>query len=184
MSGGYPVPQRIGDAERDRAVQFLQEHHSQGRLDPTEFDERMTAALRAKTQADLDRLFTDLPSPTPRSPGSDVAPLAGQPPASQPSAPASVVPKRLWGAIDIVVGAIWPITLLVLFALHWDPWYLIFVPIIVSSIWGRRKAQERADHERIERANRHQLGHEGMHGGDGAEDDGTDPGRPRNSPDR
>jgi hypothetical protein len=72
----------------------------------------------------------------------------------------------------------------VLFALHWDPWYLIFVPIIVSSIWGRRKAQERAEHERIERANRHQLGHDGMHGGDGAKDDGTDPGRPRNSPDR
>jgi hypothetical protein len=172
VSGGYPVPQRIGDAERDQAVQFLQEHHSQGRLDPAEFDDRMTAALRAKTQADLDRLFSDLPSPTPRSPGKDVAPAASR----QPAPPAPIA-KRVWGAVDIVVGAIWPITLLVLFALHWHPWYLIFVPIIVSSIWGQRRAQHRAEQERIEKARRQQLGP-----GNGPDGDGNGDGGPGQTP--
>ncbi|GAB3920032.1 hypothetical protein GCM10011575_35660 [Microlunatus endophyticus] len=152
VSGGYPVPQRIGDAERDQAAQFLQDHHAQGRLDPAEFDERLTAALQAKTQADLDRLFTDLPSPTPRSPGQAVEPAK-----PQPATPAVPVSKRVWGAMDVVAGAIWPITLIALFALRWHPWYLIFIPIIVSSIWGRRRAQENAERERLEAERKRQL---------------------------
>lgn len=162
------MPQRIGDAERDQAAQFLQDHHAEGRLDPTEFDERLTAALQAKTQADLDRLFIDLPSPTPRSPGKAVAPVN-----PQPAAPPVPVSKRVWGAVDVVVGAIWPITLIVLFALHWGPWYLIFVPIIVSSIWGGRRAQENAERERLEKERKRQLGQ-----GDSGPEDGSDPGTP------
>lgn len=54
-------PLRIGDAERDRAVSQLQEHLSAGRLDATEFDERIGDALKARTQPELDRLFADLP---------------------------------------------------------------------------------------------------------------------------
>ena len=166
------MPQRIGDAERDQAAQFLQDHHAEGRLDPAEFDERLTAALQAKTQADLDRLFTDLPSPTPRSPGKAVA--AANP---QPTAPPVPVSKRVWGAVDIIVGAIWPITLIALFALNWHPWYLIFVPIIVSSIWGRRRAQENAERERLEKERKRQLGQ----GGSGPED-GSGPGTPTYRP--
>lgn len=169
MSGSSPVPQRIGDAERDQAAQFLQDHHAQGRLDPTEFDERLTAALQAKTQADLDRLFIDLPSPTPRSPGKAVAPVN-----PQPAAAPVTVSKQDWGAGDVIVGAIWPITIIVLFAVHWQPWYLIFVPVIVSSIWGgRRRVQENAERERLENERKRQLGQ----GGSGPEG-GRGPGSP------
>jgi len=168
VSGSYPGPQRIGDAERDQATQFLQDHHAQGRLDPAEFDERMSAALQAKTQADLDRLFTDLPSPTPRSPGQSVEPIE-----PQPAVPPVPVSKRVWGAVDVVVGAIWPITLIVLFATHWNAWYLIFIPIIVSSMWGRRRAQENAERERLEKERRRHLGP-----GDSGPVDGGGPGTP------
>ena len=64
---GTPEPRsiRIGTAERERAVMALGEHFAQGRLDPEEFEQRMTAAYAARTAADLDRLFDDLPRPTP-----------------------------------------------------------------------------------------------------------------------
>ena len=52
---------RIGNAERDRAADLLGEHFRAGRLDVTEYDERITAAYQAKTDADLAPLFADLP---------------------------------------------------------------------------------------------------------------------------
>jgi hypothetical protein len=42
----------------------VQEAFAEGRLDDAEFDERMRAALTARTHADLDILLTDLPAAT------------------------------------------------------------------------------------------------------------------------
>lgn len=61
MSQPEPSAQRIGDAERDLAVTELREHHAAGRIDATEFEDRMDAALHARTQGELDVLFADLP---------------------------------------------------------------------------------------------------------------------------
>ncbi|MGI8881161.1 MAG: DUF1707 SHOCT-like domain-containing protein [Jatrophihabitans sp.] len=55
---------RIGNAERDRAAELLGEHFRAGRLDVVEYDERVSAAYAAYTDADLLPLFTDLPKPT------------------------------------------------------------------------------------------------------------------------
>ena len=60
-----PVPQRIGDTDRDQAADALREHLAQGRISQDEFDERMSVALSAKTAADLEPLFADLPEPRP-----------------------------------------------------------------------------------------------------------------------
>jgi hypothetical protein len=49
------------DRERDEAVQRLQTAFAEGRLDDQAFDERMRAALAARTRADLAPLFVDLP---------------------------------------------------------------------------------------------------------------------------
>jgi Domain of unknown function (DUF1707) len=59
----YPgrPPLRIGDAERDVALRELGDHFAAGRIDETEFDERASAALAARTQPELDVLFADLP---------------------------------------------------------------------------------------------------------------------------
>jgi len=51
----------VSDAERDAVVTELGEHFGQGRLDQTEFDERVTKALSARTRRDLGGLLADLP---------------------------------------------------------------------------------------------------------------------------
>lgn len=52
---------RVGDAERDSAIEALNEHWRAGRLDPAEHERRTTKAHSAVTRADLDELFADLP---------------------------------------------------------------------------------------------------------------------------
>ncbi len=61
----HPSNLRITDTEREAAVQALNRHHAEGRLDITEWDERITNAYQARTRGDLDTLFTDLPHPEP-----------------------------------------------------------------------------------------------------------------------
>jgi DUF1707 SHOCT-like domain len=53
------------DAERDQAAARLQAAFAEGRLNDTEFDERMRAALTARTRTDLAGLMDDLPSESP-----------------------------------------------------------------------------------------------------------------------
>jgi Domain of unknown function (DUF1707) len=55
---------RASDRERDAVVQRVQQAFAEGRLDDTEFDERMRAALTARMHADLDVLLADLPAET------------------------------------------------------------------------------------------------------------------------
>lgn len=72
-----PDSVRASDSERDAAAGRLQAAFAEGRLGDAEFDERMRAALTARTRTDLARLTTDLPAeapaplpvPTGRQPG-------------------------------------------------------------------------------------------------------------------
>ncbi|HEY2552175.1 MAG TPA: DUF1707 domain-containing protein [Streptosporangiaceae bacterium] len=66
---GQPDPQhadspaiRASDHDRDQVVQRLQVAFAENRLDDQEFDQRMRAALTARTSADLAVLTTDLPA--------------------------------------------------------------------------------------------------------------------------
>lgn len=54
---------RIGDAEREAAIQALQHHLSAGRIDLDEFDERAARVAAARTRGELAPLFADLPEP-------------------------------------------------------------------------------------------------------------------------
>ena len=54
---------RIGTAEREAAASALSEHFAAGRLDQDELEERLDRAYAAKTGADLEPLFRDLPRP-------------------------------------------------------------------------------------------------------------------------
>jgi hypothetical protein len=52
---------RVGDQERDVVSEILRREHVNGRLDVSEFQERLEQCLTAKTYADLDKLVADLP---------------------------------------------------------------------------------------------------------------------------
>jgi hypothetical protein len=54
---------RVSDAERNSVAELLGQHYADGRLDQAEFDERVNAAMAAKTRGDLAGMFDDLPDP-------------------------------------------------------------------------------------------------------------------------
>jgi len=63
---------RAADADREAVADALRAHCSAGRLDVPELEERLSAALTARTIADLDRLVADLPGGRPLAPASVV----------------------------------------------------------------------------------------------------------------
>jgi hypothetical protein len=52
---------RASDAERADVADRLSRHYQDGRLDQAEFNERLDRAMNAKTRADFNGLFHDLP---------------------------------------------------------------------------------------------------------------------------
>jgi uncharacterized protein DUF1707 len=71
---------RASDADRERAIERLQQASTEGRLSTQELEQRLEAALSARTYAQLDALVVDLPGrrlPVPRQ----TARLAWVPPA-------------------------------------------------------------------------------------------------------
>lgn len=139
-SASEPVPQRIGDAERDAAAGYLRDHLAAGRLDPVEFDERLSRALTAKTAADLEPLFADLPAPRPSGDVSAVSSPFGPVAAAAPAAPAAAglapTSERASKVLGILSGVAWPLVIMLCFVIGWQYWWLIFLPIALSSIAG------------------------------------------------
>jgi hypothetical protein len=70
---------RISDSDRDRAASRLRDHYAEGRLTAEELDERITAALNARTAGDLRKVMADLPSSGPSQPDPNLSPFAGPP---------------------------------------------------------------------------------------------------------
>jgi uncharacterized protein DUF1707 len=54
---------RVSDADREAVTARLRDHFAEGRLTHIELDERVSAALNAKTFGDLRTLTADLPGP-------------------------------------------------------------------------------------------------------------------------
>lgn len=148
-----PLPQRIGDSERDQAADYLRDHMAMGRLDQAEFDERLTRALTARTQADLDPLFTDLPGPRP---GQAVAPAQTfQPPPWQATPSQSLArpaPARVPGTVQpnnnwaIVSGVAWTAALIFCFATGWNFWWVILIPVFLP--WWSGQGKKHSHHRR------------------------------------
>jgi hypothetical protein len=116
---------RISDADRAEVTDRLSKHYSDGRLDQAEFNERLDRAMNAKTQADLNGLFADLPA----TDEPDKPVKAPRPPDRRPANRRPV--QRVVGLILITVVAIfvaralmWPFFGLFGFAGH-----VLFVPV-------------------------------------------------------
>jgi hypothetical protein len=136
---------RVGDQERNAALEALGEHLSAGRLDLDEYGERSAEVTTARTVADLEALFDDLPAPHPQLSGWALpAVRAGSSPVvggSAPIPPQPFVPnapvRRSRGqtAAAVATGVSVPVALGLFFLLMglgfgwaWIAWLLI--PIV------------------------------------------------------
>lgn len=128
---GVNAIQRIGDAERDAAVGALRDHLSAGRLTMDEFDERMTSALQAKTQADLTCLFEDLPG---GAPGQHRLELSIQP-LTDAKASGVARPSSNWTEKMRIVAitAIWLLFLVGVFT-GMVSWWQFWIPGIATAV--------------------------------------------------
>jgi hypothetical protein len=68
---------RASDADRESVTARLRDHYAEGRLTQDELDERVSAALGAKTFGELRTLTTDLPGPVPVPPRTPARPQWG-----------------------------------------------------------------------------------------------------------
>lgn len=81
------LDQRVGDLERSATCDELAGHFAAGRLTGDELNQRLEAAVSARTTRDLRLVLADLPS----------ASRPGQPPSPRP---APVGPRTAWSAFD------------------------------------------------------------------------------------
>jgi hypothetical protein len=70
---------RIGDAERQKAMDDLGKHFTAGRLDITEYDNRLTNVAEAIMWSDLIPIFSDLPAITDTNPSAAIPHATGIP---------------------------------------------------------------------------------------------------------
>ena len=141
-----PVPQRIGDAERDQAVEFLREHLAQGRIDQTEFDERLDVALTARFADDLEPLFSDLPAPKPGRP--EISPIRPVPPSQVAARSEPTVPARNGAmvALGTLAALAWPLAIMAMILLPAAGhafWFIFLVPLLMSGAFGRYRGGHR-----------------------------------------
>ena len=70
---------RIGDTERQKAMDDLGKHFAAGRLDITEYDNRLTNVAEATMRSDLIPIFSDLPAITDANTPATIPHAAGIP---------------------------------------------------------------------------------------------------------
>jgi Domain of unknown function (DUF1707)/2TM domain len=151
------APLRASDADRERFVEALRQHHVDGRLTVEELEERTEGAYAARTLGDLDALATDLPpiqptapaTPAPRpGPGTaDLPPRMRPPGPRQAAAKATLLRTLLWfGTVSLVLIVIWALTGRDYF---WPVWPILGFAIAIIwqafAVWGPRPYD---DHDR------------------------------------
>jgi Domain of unknown function (DUF1707)/2TM domain len=141
---------RASDADRERFVETLRQHHVDGRLTAEELEERTERAYAARTLGDLDALATDLPPLQPAAPASRPRPADG-PPRLQPPSPRQAAAKAtllrtiVWfGTVSLLLIVVWAMTGRDYF---WPVWpilgFMIAVIAQALAVWGPRPYGDR-----------------------------------------
>ena len=144
---------RIGDADRDQAVSFLQEHTGNGSTHRSSTigwtarsrlkRHRSSLSCSTTTEPRPPSATGTVPSATLAASGTTLirdSALAAHP-GRQPGDRTTVcIPQPQRGKADTVLAvmaaASWPAVILFCFATSWNYWWLIFIPIFISSIAG------------------------------------------------
>jgi Domain of unknown function (DUF1707) len=146
---------RAGDADRQAVADRLKRALDEGRLDLSEYDERLQRAYAAKTFGDLDGLLTDLPTTAPPQ-HSQVAPY----PVAAPDAaatPGGVRSRAIpYARVLAVCLIVWAITALNLGQLP-NFWLISVVVVLalsaVANVAGHRSGRDARRAGRRERRN-------------------------------
>jgi hypothetical protein len=121
MSGYLPArgSLRIGDSERDRAVEQLSDHFVAGRLTQDEFEERSDQATKARYADEVALLFADLPELETTQPGRRGSQRRG----GAPSPLMFVIPVLMVGLVAsaVVLAAPWLLWMLFWIAMFSGP---------------------------------------------------------------
>ena len=145
---------RAGDGDRKQVADQLKTALDEGRLDPSEYDERIQRTYAAKTYADLDGLLDDLPGTVPVQ-HSQVQPAAPAPAMGTPVDRPHAVGRQMahwvgpYAGVILVCTLIWLITSISSGQLQyfWPVWMLIPLILGVFGQWfgdgGRRDRRRR-----------------------------------------
>ena len=101
---------RASDNERNAVADKLSRHYAEGRLDETEFKDRLDRAMSATTRGDLNGLFHDLPR------------LPSEPPPPQPRRRRIIPVLFVVVFLALVAGATVPF-----YPMYHVPWFLFAV---------------------------------------------------------
>lgn len=131
---------RVSDSDREAVTAKLRDNYAEGRLTSDELDERVTAALHAKTYGDLRALTTDLPGPAPVPPRTAARPSPGGPPVRRHR---HRPPVLLLGLIALLVflasGGSWALSgFLRLIVMFWLVMILVRIVLGLITRLGRR----------------------------------------------
>ncbi len=144
--GGNEQHLRVGDADRAAVADLLARHYGDGRLDQSEFDERVTRAMTARTGADFHGLLDDLPD-LPDAPSDTTASSAG------PDEPAPLAPPSACFAArrHRRHGSILPGLLVLIFAvvashelLDWGGKPLVWLVVIAAIVMMAARTTRRS----------------------------------------
>lgn len=130
---------RLGDDDRNKAVELLSDHLTSGRLTQLEFNDRLSLALQARTPDELEQLFEDLPGANPgrREDLESLEDLDRRQMAddlerhkTSRSLQARVDPKWL-AALAVATGLAWVMCLVIYFSVFSD-WKIFVVPLALT----------------------------------------------------
>jgi hypothetical protein len=134
-----PNPPRIGDDDRNKAVELLSDHLNSGRLTQGELNDRLSLALQARSPDELEQLFEDLPGANPgrREDLESLEDLDRRQMAddlerhkTQRSLQARVDPKWL-AALGVASGLAWTMCVIIYFSVFSD-WKIFVVPLALT----------------------------------------------------
>jgi Domain of unknown function (DUF1707) len=142
---GYPDQHmRVSDADRSDVTDRLARHYGDGRLDQAEFDDRVDRAMTAKTVADFQGLFDDLPDLPP-----ELSDTAGQA-AGAPSPAAGCMTTRRQRGGNPLLGKLLLVALFfICVSVAWhavtdwwfQPWMIAAIVIVVAASRARRRSR-------------------------------------------
>jgi hypothetical protein len=148
---GPDLNMRVSDAERAEVADRLARHFGDGRLDQAEFDERVSRVMAAKTVADFQGLFDDLPDLPGDSPNGFPGGTAKAPGTPPPAA--GYAARRRRGPLRGPVRALLTFVLVLVAAnivwhavFGWAAPLVVLAAIVVAIMLVSRRGRRSCDH--------------------------------------